>query len=329
MSDIEDLEKLAELKEKGLVTEEEFERNKQALLSRSLPQQEAVADSPKSRIVYALLGVFLGFLGAHNFYLGRKVQGFFQMSWIFFFVLKFFFPTDEGIWGTVFFVGCIYLIAYIVVIPFWVGLNLILTSRDGRGRLMKKDGRVVSAILGALTLSLCLLTIPAACTAGIFGLAALSQESSMNRTSIASAILSKLADTDEEVSASDKTTVPLPVAGLAALGQMTASGELEFVSLITYATACAVASQLKALAGEEVVSKDCSVIVGRSAPLVKSAVVTKADKTSGLTEITVSGVGERAADILLEKTKESEDDIQFTYNKSSKKAIFTFKRLLR
>ena len=328
MSDIEDLQKLAELKDKGLVTEEEFEKNKQALLSRSLPQQEAVADSPKSRTVYALLGFFLGFTGIHNFYLGRKVQGFFQFFWIFLIILGMIAP-DGGSFEQIIsaFLG-LYLIAYMISLPFWVGLNLLLTNRDGKGRLMKKDGKPLGTTLGIVFLVLSLLCLPVACVAGLFGLVALNEVGSVNKSTISSALLSKLAGSDK-VSVSDETTVPLPVAGLAALGQMTASGELEFVSLITYTTTCALAAKVRVVSGEEVVSKDCSVIVGRSAPLVKSAVVTKADKASGLTEITVSGVGEKAAGILLEKTKESEESIRFTYDKSSKKGVFSFGRFSR
>lgn len=36
--------------------------------------------SPKSKMVGGFLGIFLGSLGVHNFYLGRKLQGFIQLA---------------------------------------------------------------------------------------------------------------------------------------------------------------------------------------------------------------------------------------------------------
>ena len=171
MSDIENLQKLVELKDRGLITAEEFENRKKALLSNSLPQvNNQQADSPKSRIVYALLGFFLGFFGAHNFYLGRKKQGFFQIFWILLIVLAFFFPTGSNLRKLMFVISGFYLIAYAISVPFWVGLNLLLTNRDGQGRLMDQEGKPLCTALGVLSMVL-VLGAPIACTMGIGGLA--------------------------------------------------------------------------------------------------------------------------------------------------------------
>lgn len=171
MSDIENLQKLVELKDRGLITAEEFENSKKALLSNSLPQvNNQQADSPKSRIVYALLGFFLGFFGAHNFYLGRKKQGFFQIFWILLIVLAFFFPAGSDLRKLMFVISGFYLIAYAISVPFWVGLNLLLTNRDGQGRLMDQEGKPLCTALGILSMVL-VLGAPIACTMGIGGLA--------------------------------------------------------------------------------------------------------------------------------------------------------------
>ncbi len=70
MSRLEELEKLAELKKKKILSEAEFESQKKALLSENLKEVEK--GTAKSRLAYLLLAWFLGVLGIHNFYIGRN-----------------------------------------------------------------------------------------------------------------------------------------------------------------------------------------------------------------------------------------------------------------
>lgn len=72
---IQELEKLNELKEKGILTQDEFNKQKQELLSdnNSAPKQ-------KKQSVFLWLAMFLGLLGVHNFYIGDKVGGFCKLG---------------------------------------------------------------------------------------------------------------------------------------------------------------------------------------------------------------------------------------------------------
>ena len=89
--DYNELEKLNELKEKGIISEEEFQAQKEKLLNNQ-NTQETVAQEPiqgqvvsstvetttsasapvgnKSKLAAALFAFFLGTFGVHNFYLG-------------------------------------------------------------------------------------------------------------------------------------------------------------------------------------------------------------------------------------------------------------------
>ena len=104
--DLEKLEKLNELKEKGILSQEEFEKQKTILLNApSAPQAGGVAampattampampvinitqsqsntqiagqggKAPQSRMLALLLCIFLGWFGAHRFYTGYPVLG--------------------------------------------------------------------------------------------------------------------------------------------------------------------------------------------------------------------------------------------------------------
>ena len=163
MSKFEDLEKLAELKKKKIITEEEFEKKKQALLASSYNPDEN-ATSPKSRTVYGVLGFLLGLFGVHNFYLGRKIQGFFQaFVWILLLV-GLILPSPAK---KIIFIICGFgLIIQILVIPIWVGLNLLLTQRDGKKRLMKQEGKTLCTVLGIIMLVLGIGGGPALCSIG-------------------------------------------------------------------------------------------------------------------------------------------------------------------
>lgn len=69
MDQITELEKLSKLKQSGVITEQEFNEQKAALLNQS----ENV--SSKSLTVYLLLAFLLGLYGVHQFYAGRIKRG--------------------------------------------------------------------------------------------------------------------------------------------------------------------------------------------------------------------------------------------------------------
>ena len=72
----EKLEKLFELKEKGIITEEEFKKQKEELLSNS-QNNSNINNQPKEKkqSVFLKLAFFLGLLGIHNFYIGQRGFG--------------------------------------------------------------------------------------------------------------------------------------------------------------------------------------------------------------------------------------------------------------
>ena len=72
MGRYDDIVKLADLKEKGLITQEEFETHKNKLLNQvndKITDDENI--SKKSRLAATLLCFFLGIFGAHRFYAGK------------------------------------------------------------------------------------------------------------------------------------------------------------------------------------------------------------------------------------------------------------------
>lgn len=68
MEDFDNLEKLAKLRDKDIVTEEEYLALKKDIISRH--SGFGNREENKSGVAYILLGWFLGIFGAHNFYAG-------------------------------------------------------------------------------------------------------------------------------------------------------------------------------------------------------------------------------------------------------------------
>ena len=60
---VEELEKLHNLRKKGIITEEEFNSQKNNLLNK------------KKQSTFLWLALFLGGLGIHNFYVGQTIRG--------------------------------------------------------------------------------------------------------------------------------------------------------------------------------------------------------------------------------------------------------------
>ena len=109
MDNITDLEKLADLKKKGVITDAEFEEQKKALLQNNLVN---ASDAPKSRIIYILLALFLGGLGIHNFYAGYIGRGVAQLL-----------ITLLLFW----------LIIPLLVVFVWVIVEMIVIDKDAKG----------------------------------------------------------------------------------------------------------------------------------------------------------------------------------------------------
>ena len=84
-----ELKKLHELKEKNVISEDEFNDQKESILSkmkREENKQQKVSTSTltadpdaKSKMIAGLLGVFLGGVGVHRFYLGYIGMGVAQL----------------------------------------------------------------------------------------------------------------------------------------------------------------------------------------------------------------------------------------------------------
>lgn len=75
MSHLDELETLHNLKEKGIISEEDFEKKKAELLNN----QTTPPQGNTSQLAYVLLAFFLGALGIHNFYAGRWKRGLVQL----------------------------------------------------------------------------------------------------------------------------------------------------------------------------------------------------------------------------------------------------------
>lgn len=85
--DIEKLQKLAELKEKGVLSEEEFAAAKEKLLNEPAPADGEIVrvkvvdidSGKKSRFVTILLCIFLGLFSIHRFYTNSPFIGLFYL----------------------------------------------------------------------------------------------------------------------------------------------------------------------------------------------------------------------------------------------------------
>ncbi len=114
MTNITELEKLATLRDKKIITDKEFEEQKKALLSRNLKEVEQdTSPDRKSRLAYLLLAWFLGIFGAHNFYAGYKGTATAQLL-----------ITLLLFW----------LIIPLIAVGIWVLIEMICVTKDAQGR---------------------------------------------------------------------------------------------------------------------------------------------------------------------------------------------------
>jgi len=109
MTKLDDLVKLQFLREKGIITEAEFEKEKEKLLIRL-----KIRDSRKSQLVYVLLAFLFGIFGIHNFYLRRWKQGLGQLL-----------------------LTTLTLSLGIIITALWTIINILTTHTDGRGNQME------------------------------------------------------------------------------------------------------------------------------------------------------------------------------------------------
>lgn len=126
MDNYESLEKLAELKSKKIITEDEFNEHKKALLEMSLIKTQECSLDRRNGIVYVLLAWFLGTLGIHNFYAGYNGKGLTQLvltlfSWILFFV-----P--------------------LAIVSVWAFVEMLVVNKDAKGCEFSGDKRIVTAL---------------------------------------------------------------------------------------------------------------------------------------------------------------------------------------
>lgn len=119
---IEKLEKLNELKEKGIITQDEFNKQKQDLLSDNKSENK-----PKKQSVFLWLAVFLGLLGIHNFYIGEKLKGFIKLS-VCLFGAVISTAIDEGVLGTF-----LNEIVFRLPIYIWIIIEIFNTNKTSSG----------------------------------------------------------------------------------------------------------------------------------------------------------------------------------------------------
>lgn len=147
MTDLKELEKLAALKEKGLLTEKEFNEQKKAILAGDSQVENAQASaelSPKSTTAYVVLAFFFGCLGVHNYYIGRWKQATAQL------LLTILSPFT--------------LFAALLANVIWVACNIFSTKTDGKKRVMPENN-VLRVVLGIVSLFFSLIFI-ATCSIG-------------------------------------------------------------------------------------------------------------------------------------------------------------------
>ena len=131
MNKLEDLERLANLQKKGILSKEEFEEQKKSLLKS---QKETLGQ--KSTTVYLILAFFFGFLGVHNFYIGSWVKGVIQL------ILTLLSP--------------LLLFISLFAVFIWVFVEMIVVKKDAKGIPLKPAPilRIVFIVLVALSIFL-------------------------------------------------------------------------------------------------------------------------------------------------------------------------------
>ena len=125
MSTVDKIEKLAALKQSGAITEEEFQAQKQTLLSLN----DTPTGESKDQMVYVLLAFFLGGFGVHNFYAGYIKKGIAQL------VMTLLSPLTGGL--------------LMIGVGIWVIVNIFAINRDAHG-IPFKPAKTLKIVLGII-----------------------------------------------------------------------------------------------------------------------------------------------------------------------------------
>lgn len=131
MTNLDELEKLGQLYKKKLITKEEFEKQKAALLAAENTSESGA----KSQGIYILLALFLGGFGIHNFYAGYYKRAVAQL------ILTILAPFTLG------------MTALVNVV--WIFINIFMIQKDAKGVPFKPC--LVAKIIAAILLGLGLL----------------------------------------------------------------------------------------------------------------------------------------------------------------------------
>lgn len=121
MQKLDDLEKLAELRKKNLVTEEEFSSLKNEIIA---PDKTDCA--PKNGVAYVLLATFLGNFGIHNFYAGYIRRAVTQLMLTLFSWVLLFLP--------------------VFAVQIWALLDMCLINKDVYGNRFVGDKTLIKLI---------------------------------------------------------------------------------------------------------------------------------------------------------------------------------------
>ena len=142
MTNLEDIEKLHDMKEKGIISEAEFEEQKAKLLLQN--------NGGKSQLAYCLLAFFLGIFGIHNFYVGRWKRGLVQLL-----------------------ITLLTLFLGIIITHLWAIINIFRIHTDGKGNEFEpcKPAKYILGILGIVGYLWTLLTVFIMSIAGVAGYA--------------------------------------------------------------------------------------------------------------------------------------------------------------
>ncbi|MBQ8250688.1 MAG: NINE protein [Alphaproteobacteria bacterium] len=109
MNDVDNLSKLADLKEKGLISEAEFTQQKERILKEL---ENPSLKAPKNRAVYILLALFFGGFGIHNFYAGY---------------------TGKGLTQLLLTILLFWLVIPLIIVGIWVLIEIITVTKDAKG----------------------------------------------------------------------------------------------------------------------------------------------------------------------------------------------------
>ncbi len=122
MNEILDIEKLAELKNKGIISEVEFARQKHVLFNKAIRKTDENYKA-KNGIIYILLAWFLGVTGIHNFYARYFWRGGIQL----FLSLTSF----------------LFMYLTLIAVAFWALLELLMVNKDAAGVKFKGNKKVI------------------------------------------------------------------------------------------------------------------------------------------------------------------------------------------